>query len=236
MTGWSGEEPVAFLSEKPEPRPQANHGTDGTDAMGKLRNRGASPEVQKLSSAGFHLLLERGEPISVEELAAAAGLASSEARGLLDGAALRGRVRLDHSGRLVGIAGLTVEPTRHEIRIGGKTRWTWCALDAVGILGALQADGSVVSTDPASGERIQIEYSGGVPVDDASLFIFGGYEGTNVVDDWCPQVNFFATRSEAEAWVDANGLLGDVVSVAQVADDVAEMWKPVVTGSVTRAE
>ncbi len=236
MTGWSEEEPVAFLSEKPEPRPQASHGTDGCDATSKLRNRAASPEVQKLTSAGFHLLLERGEPISVEELAAAAGLASGEVRRLLDGAAVRGRVRLDHSGHLVGIAGLTVEPTRHEIRVDGKSRWTWCALDAVGILGALQADGSVVSRDPGFGKRIEIEYSGGVPVDDATLFVLGGYEGNNVVDDWCPRVNFFANRGDAEAWIDANGLRGDIVSVAQVADDAAEMWKPVVAGSITSVE
>ena len=93
-----------------------------------------------------------------------------------------------------------------------------------------------MSRDPGSGKRIEIEYSGGAPIDDATLFVLGGYEGNNVVDDWCPRVNFFATRDDAEAWVDAKGLHGDIVSVAQVAHDAAEMWKPVVTGSTTPAE
>ncbi len=40
-------------------------------------------------------------------------------------------------------------------------------------------------------------------------------------------VNFFATRADAEAWVAANDLEGDIVSVAQVADAAAAMWRPV---------
>jgi hypothetical protein len=59
------------------------------------------------------------------------------------------------------------------------------------------------------------------------LFILGGYDGGNVIEDWCPIVNFFASRTDADAWVAANDLEGDVVSVAKVAENAAAMWRPV---------
>jgi hypothetical protein len=42
-----------------------------------------------------------------------------------------------------------------------------------------------------------------------------------------PIVNFFASRTDADAWVAANDLEGDVVSVAKVAENAAAMWRPV---------
>jgi hypothetical protein len=41
-------------------------------------------------------------------------------------------------------------------------------------------------------------------------------------------VNFFSTRSHTEAWVKANDATGDIVSVQQIADDAAAMWRPVI--------
>ena len=90
-----------------------------------------------MRAAGFQLLLEEGRPIEVEEWAAAAGIDSAALREMLKSPTVEGRVQLDDDGRLLGIAGLTVEPSRHQLDIGGTIRWTWCALDAVGILGAL---------------------------------------------------------------------------------------------------
>ena len=140
---------------------------------------------------------------------------------------IQGRAQLDDEGRLLGIAGLTVEPSRHRLTIGDETRWTWCALDAVGILGALEATGSIHSTDPRSGDPVDIGFEDGTPTGDATLFILGGYDGGNVIQDWCPMVNFFAARADAEAWVADNDVAGDIVSVAHVADNAAAMWRPV---------
>lgn len=102
------------------------------------------------------------------------------------------------------------------------------SLDAVGILGALEANGTVYSTDPRSGDQIELPFVGGKPEGETTLFILGGYDGGNVVEDWCPLVNFFSTRSAAEAWVEAQGVDGDIVSVAQIASDATDMWRPVV--------
>ncbi len=195
------------------------------------RASATSPEVGAMRAAGFQLLLEEGRPIEVEEWAAAAGIENAALREMLDSPRAEGRVQLDDDGRLLGIAGLTVEPGRHQLDIDGTIRWTWCALDAVGILGALEADGTVRSTDPRTGDPVEIRFKAGKPEGDTTLFILGGYDGGNVIEDWCPLVNFFATRDAAEAWVEAEGLEGDIVTVAQIATDATNMWRPVVDPS-----
>lgn len=202
-------------------------------ALEELQAEEITPEVATLRSAGFRLLLEQGRPVDREEWALAGGLDIEALDGVLESARAKGRVQFSADGRLAGIAGLTVEPGRHRLDIDGTIRWTWCALDAVGILGALEASGTVYSTDPRTGDAIEISFIDGIPVEHATMFILGGYEGENAVDDWCPMVNFFTTRDDAEAWVLDEGLEGDIVALADVAVDAAAMWRPVVDPSAS---
>lgn len=202
--------------------------SSSTGALDEVRAAATpSEEMGALRSAGFRLLLEEGRPIERSEWASAAGVAPETLEQSLTRSGVQGRVQLDDQGRLLGIAGLTVEPSSHQLTIGDQIRWTWCALDAVGILGALEATGSIHSTDPRSGDPVDIGFEEGHPTGDATLFILGGYDGGNVIEDWCPIVNFFASRTDADAWVAANDLEGDVVSVAKVAENAAAMWRPV---------
>jgi alkylmercury lyase len=184
--------------------------------LDEIEQQEVSPEVAALRSSGFRLLLETGEPVTKERWAEGAGVPSDTLDEVLASARARGRVELDAEDRLVGLAGLTVEPNRHRVDIDGEERWTGCALDAVGILGALEADGAVHSTDPHTGEPIKIG------------FFLGGFEGANVVEEWCPLVNFFTTREDAEAWVAEAGVDGEIVSLAAIASRAAEMWRPMV--------
>ena len=182
-------------------------------------------DMARLRTAGFRLLLDRGEPIDPSDIAAAANLDLVTVERLIERAA--GRIETDDDGRLLGIAGLTVTPTRHEITIGDNTRWTWCALDAVGILGALGATGTIHSADAQTGADVHIEFVDGRPQSDATLFILGGYDGGNVTAEWCPLVNFFTNQRDAEDWVAEREVSGDIVSVSQIATDAAAMWLPV---------
>ena len=199
-----------------------------SEVLADLRNEEVAPEVAALRSVGFRLLFQHGQPVDQGEWAEAAGVDQDTLAEVLEGATASGRVELDADGRLLGIAGLTIEPTRHRLEIDGTRRWTWCALDAVGILGALQADGTVYSAAPGTGEEIEISFRNGIPDGDATLFILGGHDGVNVVESWCPLVNFFTSRRAAEEWVAAQQLDGDIVSVDRVAEEAAEMWRPVV--------
>lgn len=204
--------------------------SDDTSALAGIADDNVGTDMAALRSAGFRLLLEGGSPVAQSVWADAAGVDSGAFERALREASARGRVALDDGGRLVGIAGLTVEPTSHRLDIDGFSRWTWCALDAIGILGALEADGSITSSDPGTGEDIEITFCGGIPVGDAAMFIVAGYADVNVMESWCPLVNFFTSEKAATDWVQAQGLEGDVVSVAQVATEAADIWKPVING------
>jgi hypothetical protein len=181
--------------------------------------------MTRLRAAGFRLLLDRGEPVELADIAVAADLEVETVKHLIGQAA--GRIETDGEGKLLGVAGLTVTETRHQITIGDEMRWTWCALDAVGILGALEATGNIRSTDARTGQDIHIEFVDGQSQGDATLFILGGYDGGNVREDWCPLVNFFDTHRDAEAWVADRDVTGDIVSVGQIAADATAMWRPV---------
>jgi alkylmercury lyase len=199
-----------------------------SDVLAELRSEEVSPEAVALRSAGFRLLLELGSPVEQKAWAATAGVDQDTLSEVLESAEARGRVELDSEGRLVGIAGLTIEPTRHRLDIDGNERWTWCALDAIGILGALQSDGTVFSSDPNTGDDIEITFRRGHPDGDATLFILGGHTDVNVREAWCPLVNFFTSHHAAEEWVEAQKLEGDIVSVARIAEEATAMWGPVV--------
>lgn len=204
--------------------PATGHDT----ALDEIRDETIPPDVAAVRHTGFTLLLESGQPVTVENLVAATDIEAARVQEIFESVRARGRVEFDDHGRLIGIAGLSLTPSRHELTINDKTRWTWCALDAVGILGALRATGTVKSSDPQTGETIEIPFENGIPDADAHLFILGGFSEGNAREDWCPQVNFFASRHDAEVWAKANNIGGDIVSVTDIAAEAAEMWKPVV--------
>ncbi len=202
-------------------------GTDTPSAIEEIKAQETPPKVASARSAGFRLLLETGRPVEMTDWSTAACMSENALQDILDRPNVAGRVELDTQGRLLGIAGLTIEPTHHEITIDGEKRWTWCALDALGILGALDTNGTIRSTNPRDGSPINITYRSGEPTTNAVLFILGGYNGTNVREDWCPLVNFFTNTQDAEVWAAEKELTGDIVSVRQVADEAAAMWRPV---------
>ncbi len=184
----------------------------------------SEPDVR---AAGFCLLLANRRPVTVEELATVLdGDVETVARLLtnLDG---RGSVRRDVQGRLVGSAGLSVVPWRHEMRVGDRRFWTWCAYDALGILGALEADGTVISSSPATGARIEIPFRAGRPLrHDLALFRVQMWDCASVEEEYCPLVNLFETADGAVAWAEEEGRAGEVLTVDEATDKGAAEWRP----------
>lgn len=196
-----------------------------SDAIEKIKAHEVSPEVGALRSVGFRLLLEEGRPVEMHTWAKAGSVNLDTLDRVL--AEHSGRVELDEQGRLVGIAGLTIRPTNHELNVKGSQLWTWCALDAVGILGALEASGTVRSVDPRTNDQVTLTFSEGQAQNDATIFVLSGYDGADIRGEWCPLVNFFNDRSDAETWVNENRLVGDLLTVQEVASRAAEMWRVV---------
>jgi hypothetical protein len=96
---------------------------------------------QALLARAFWLLLDHGRPIEVGVLADALQREPAAVAAAVDRLERAGLTRRDPAGRLLGSHGLSVAPTHHELLIDGRRRWAWCAYDAVGILGALEAAG-----------------------------------------------------------------------------------------------
>ena len=72
-------------------------------------------------------LLADGRPVSVEDLAAAAGRSVDDVRQTV---ASLPDVEIDDQGLIVGY-GLTLRETPHRFEIDGKRLYTWCALDTL---------------------------------------------------------------------------------------------------------
>ena len=114
-------------------------------------------------AAAFRLLIRSGEGITPESLAQVTEITGDRLAVLLDDLDRAGRIRRDEGGRVVGSAGLSVVPDRHEIEIERRRFWTWCAYDILGIFGALQATGRASSPIPGTRDVIHLDFIAGRP-------------------------------------------------------------------------
>lgn len=181
-------------------------------------------------AASFRLLLARSEPVGEEMLATETGIPPDRLNELLQELDQAGWIRRDDAANVVGSAGLSIRPDRHEIEVGGHQFWTWCAYDILGIFGALAASGRAFSPSPPSGQVIELNFVGGRPQqNDAVLFrpdadLMSCCE--NVYEEWCPNSNLFGSHVLAETWANDHGLKGRILSLEEASDLAAEEWRP----------
>jgi len=184
----------------------------------------------QLQAAAFALLFEHDAPASESDIAARTGLDSTQVTAGLGDIEAKGMLRRDSHGAIVGIAGITIEPTQHRIDIGDTTRWTWCALDAVGIIAALERGGRFTTSVPGTGQNITVQISAdGRTESTAVVFIADGFTDNTVVDNWCPTVNLFPDAGAAAEWAESSGVTGTPISMTDLIPDAAEMWNHVTT-------
>jgi len=149
------------------------------------------------------VLLARGDPVSVDQIAAAMG---SSADTIREGLAATGGVEYDADGHVVGL-GLTLRPTPHRFEVGGRTLYTWCALDALAFPRLLHAPARVESRCPASGRLVRLELLADqillVDPPDAVVSIVArtGGEATGVRTSFCDHVSFFSSAEAAKPWL-----------------------------------
>lgn len=147
----------------------------------------------------FGRLRESGPAAATEVVATSPGGVESAQR-TLDVLVERGMAIVE-KGNLVAIDGLSVQPTRHRMKLGTDDLFTWCAADAVGIPAALGEDGEVETTCPYCSARIVVPIHGGVPEADAELVLWLPTAScSHVVTQFCPDVNFFCSRGHLDAW------------------------------------
>lgn len=196
-----------------------------------------NPE-SRVRAAAFRLLLAHSEPIGREALVRETAIGPDQLEELLDQLDHAGWIRRDDAGNVVGSAGLSIVPDRHEIELDGRRFWTWCAYDILGIFGALAAGGRAFSPSPPSGQIIEVQFVRGRPEQNA-VVLFRPDEDLmicceNVYEQWCPHSNLFVNSDLAQSWAKDHGLKGRILHLDEASDLAAEDWKPLTNGVLTR--
>jgi len=183
-------------------------------------------ELEKqIQATALQTLLQTVQPISVDNLAKTMETSAVTISSRVDELRQLGQVCLDSDGYIIGAVGLSLTPTRHELSIDGTRYWAWFAFDVIGIFEALHVSGSVRSLDPFSNEILQLEFVDGTPQDQSLVvFMADPPKGDSVCNSWCSKVNFFSSVESAEAWSQANGGLGSLVSVGNLVPVAREVW------------
>jgi alkylmercury lyase len=146
-------------------------------------------------------LLARGEPVSISQLAAAAGQTTNDAQRAVAGWS---DTELDQQGRIVGW-GLSLRPTPHRFKIDGKQLYTWCALDTLFFPAVIGRPAHVESPCAATGTliRLTVDPAAGVTALDpktAVVSIVTPEKMSSVRTGFCNPGRFFATADAARNW------------------------------------
>jgi alkylmercury lyase len=136
----------------------------------------------------------------------------------------RGRAELDDEGRLVGVHGLTLRPTRHAFVHAARTRRTWCAFDCVGIPAALRIDAEARTRCPACNRALHVPIRRGHPeASDIVLWLPSPTIG-HLMADFCAAADLYCERGHLEQRVDATTSPGDVLDLAAAAELGRTTW------------
>jgi hypothetical protein len=130
---------------------------------------------------------------------------------------------------IVAVSGLSVVPTRHELRVNGVSYWTWCPWDALGLATLLGGTGEVRTTCPDTQKAITVHFADSeITVDTmGAVLLFPQVpEDCVTVRDWCPNVNLFESPEDAQSWMASNGVDGTIQDLRTAARDSADSYRP----------
>lgn len=117
------------------------------------------PGERALTRAAFRVFVEGHTP-TVAELAPVGGFSRGTLTVTLQTMVAQGLATVEGD-RITGIGGLSLVPAPHALQWKGRTYWTWCALDAIGIPAALGGSATVVSWVTPAGDAITLAFADG---------------------------------------------------------------------------
>ena len=195
------------------PEPQASPVLQGVAAS---RASTLDDPVREVHLAVLRHFVATGTAPDVDDLKPAASSAGVDAQEAL--AALRESdlVHVDETGRVRVAYPFSGVPTPHTVRLAsGVEVYSMCAIDAVGIPLMLGEDGLVRSSDPDSGQVIEVERRDGAwrwTPEDAVVLVAWKDGCSSKAEGLCPSVVFHADRAAAEKHLAGTpGLKGAVV-------------------------
>jgi alkylmercury lyase len=145
--------------------------------------------------------LALGKPVSVAQLASAAGHPVAEAENALVGWP---DTEYDEQGRIVGW-GLTLRPTPHRLIVESRQLYTWCALDTLFFPAVIGRRAQIESCCYATGVpiRLTVDPADGVSDLDPATAVVSlviPEKMSSVRTDFCNPGRFFATADAARDW------------------------------------
>jgi alkylmercury lyase len=148
-------------------------------------------------------LLVQGRPVAPELLARLLHSELDEVRAILQ---VHPELEYDEYGNLVG-SGLTLVSTTHQLQVGQRTLFAWCAFDTLTYPMELHLSVQVTSRCPVTGDSIQLTVTPQKVLDldpgeaQVSLVVDVAAECcSNVREDVCNYGHFFASREAATRW------------------------------------
>jgi alkylmercury lyase len=154
----------------------------------------------------LYRLLSEGRAVSCERLAQALDTPTAAVSQTLS---QWPAVFYDESDHIIGFLGLTVEQTRHCLRVNEATVYAWCAWDTLFLPELLGTTATVTSTCAASGAPIRLTVSPtrietAEPADTVVSFLVPEKEELrrNVTTSFCRFVHYFRSRKDGQTWVD----------------------------------
>lgn len=162
-------------------------------------------------ATGMALLRElvKGEPVAIARLAEALGAPVMTAEAFVRKSSLSPLVHADESGRIVGFWGLSVNRTRHQITIAGRTLWTWCAMDTLLYAELLGETVEIATRDPETERLIRLTASpAGVETTNPTSIAVSTVRpvaadvssNARLQASACHFIYFFDSRASAERW------------------------------------
>lgn len=170
--------------------------------------------------------LRHEERLDHEQLSLRTGLDGHAVNAALRWLHDAGLVERDTADRVVGIAGLTLEPTKHRLVLDSQGLYTWCAIDAVGIPAALSLDAQVTTSCAHRGATLSVRIDHGEPPADS---LVRGWipptECDNVRADVCPLANLFCSLEHLADWrAGAGDPSGEPADLARFAELGRQAW------------
>ncbi len=159
-----------------------------------------------LQAAGF-AAIRKTEILTPTELGFRAHMEAGRAEAASERLLSRGSLLVTDDGRIDGIAGLTLRPTRHEMIIDGHSTNTWCAFDSVGIPAALGVDATARTACGHCGSPIEVSFTAGAT---RPSELWGWIPALDpneraLIANFCSKADLFCSRDHLEAWWNDQG-------------------------------
>lgn len=161
-------------------------------------------DEQRLVRVGQRALVD-GLPVPVRRLGQLAELSTDVVASAFE--RVPGLARFDGEGRIVGLLGVSVEPTPHRFDAVGRIVYTWCAWDALFVPRVVGMRARVASHCPITGALIRLVVApDGVleasPAEITMSFLVACEPGSQgVVGACCPHIHFLSSAAAADRWL-----------------------------------